>query len=113
MKNLLVAMALLLTLSCGKDDDSESCAFIGKWCTENPLNTGECYSLGLTMEFRRNGELLQMGALVFDWESNDCETIDLIHRASGQKSGEYKVISVTDTKLVIDIGGRTELIKDN
>ena len=108
-----ILVFLLGTMSCTKDEENQDCEFIGKWCTESPINPGDCYAIGIKMEFKSNGELIQSGALAFNWESEDCIRIDLIHRASGQNSGEYTVVSVSEDELVLDIGTVAEFIREN
>ena len=119
MRNLFFLMFVLslVFLSCKKEDDpagSQNCPFIGKWCTEDPISPGQCSQLGgITLEFRSNGELLQLGTTAFTWKSSDCKTIELYHKASGQKAQEYKVISISGNRMRIDVGTEAELIRSN
>lgn len=113
MKNIILLILFLISLSsilsCSKDD-SRSCKFIGKWCTESPV-TGDCL-LGVELEFRENGDLLQFGTAFFKWESKDCKTIDVINKPTGFKSAEYIVYSVSENTMSIDIGaGPVEYIR--
>ena len=109
--NIYVALMtfLFMICSCSKDENKTNCEFIGKWCTENPA-TGDCF--GVELEFRENGDFIQLGTTFFTWESDDCITIDIIHKSTGDKSAEYVVHSVSETTLRIDIGtGVTELTR--
>ena len=111
--NLIVLIVLFVVVNvitgCSKDDDSSDCAFIGKWCVEHPAS-GNCLVSSNFLEFRADGELLQFGTSFFTWESSDCETIDIVHNATGMKSAEYFVHEVNDSTMLIDIGiGPTEL----
>jgi hypothetical protein len=112
MNKFFLPLILILTIfSCSKDNDSQkSCEFIGKWCQPNPV-TNSCF-VGVELEFRSNGELLQLGTTFFNWESSDCKIIKVIHKASGMKASEYNVISISGNKMTIDIGsGPTDMIR--
>jgi|GEM_PF-3949638 len=110
-KLLLILFLSISVLSCSKSDDSKkACEFIGKWCQPNPA-TGDCI-VGVQLEFRSNGDLLLQGTTAFTWKSDDCKTIDVIHKISGQKSAEYKVTSISANNMTIDIGaGPTDMVR--
>lgn len=115
MKKLLYLIVLVFIFSCGdkEDDINTNCKFIGKWCTEDPFNAGQCWSLGvLKFEFKSNGELIQNGTTFFTWKSDDCKTINVFSKGTGSKVTTYEVVSVSDTRLTLDIGTIAEFVKE-
>jgi hypothetical protein len=109
---ILIFMVSIIVSSCSKESTQvvKKCDFIGKWCTPNPT-TITCL-LGVQLEFRENGDLLLQSSKGQTWKSDDCKTIIVTNTGTGLKAAEYKVISVTSTTLLIDIGvGETEYTK--
>ncbi len=109
---------MITLLSCGGDEEdsqtNNDCAFIGKWCTEDPLNDGQCWSLGLiNIEFRANGEFFFQSTTSQNWQSSNCNTVEIYNTPTGLKQAEYEIIEVSETRLVIDLGTVSEFIKEN
>ena len=114
MKKLLYSITImcLMCLSCSKDDSSEECDFIGKWCIEDFFVAGDCFP-GTSIEFRSNGDLILIASSL-KWRSDDCRQIDIYDATGTTKGAEYTVHSVSGDIMVIDVGvGPTEYIRVN
>lgn len=107
MKNTLFLLLIsFLLFSCSKDNANANCDFIGKWCSV--ILNGDCV-IGIELEFRSDGEFIQLGAAANSWESDNCETIDIISNTLNEKIQEFRVISISSDKMTLDAGaGPTE-----
>lgn len=106
MKNVVFILPFLaftfFTISCSKSSD---CDFIGEWCLDS--GSGPCIDPGFgimtaaELNIKSNGELIFAGA-TFDWESDDCKTINLTQDGSPEKT--VWTITLDGDQLFLDFG---------
>lgn len=115
-----ICLSMILIVSCSKDNSNNKkneipdCAFIGEWCQESPIEPGQCFGFGISIEFRANGEVVVINGTLQNWKSDDCKIINIYNDATGMKVAEYEVLEVTNSTLTIEIGAAPmEFIRAN
>jgi hypothetical protein len=106
MKNAFFIIPFLaiafINNSCSKSSD---CDFIGEWCID--YGSGPCIDPGFgimtaaELNIKSNGELIFAGS-TFDWESDNCKTINLTQDNSPEKS--VWTITLDGDQLFLDFG---------